>query len=202
MPEGFVSGLFAMGLFTAAAFSPIAVLILGKWRARPAALAEGTAAGAAPSLGRWGWRAPAAGLIFLALYYLFGYYVAWQSPELRAYYGGTDPGSFLAQMESVVRATPWMLPLQFVRGLGWVALGWLLIRSMRGPWWQQGLATAMVFAAPCLYLLLPNPIFPDAVRELHFAETLPYQFLFGLFLGWFLRARPESVASLSAVRAN
>jgi hypothetical protein len=186
MPEGLVSGLFVMGLFTAAVFSPIAVLTLGKWRSQALA---GEARNARLDIGAWGWRVAVAGMVFLALYYLFGYYIAWQDPELRAYYGGTDPGSFLAQMQSVVQGTPWMLPLQYVRGLLWVGLGMLIIRSMAGAWWQAGLAVALLFSVPSLYLLFPNPVMPDFPRITHLIETLPYQFMFGWFLAWFLRAR-------------
>ncbi len=201
MPEGFVAGLVAMGLFTSALFAPIAVLILGRWKPAPSpdrqeALRPGT------GLGRWAWRVPAAAAIYLALYYIFGYYVAWQSPELRAYYGGTDPGSFFLQMGGIVRTLPWMLAVQFARGLGWVVLGLLVIRSMRGPWWQGGLATALIFAVPSFYLLLPNPIMPEAVTRLHFIETLPYQLLFGFFLGWFFRARTPAVGHAAAVPAR
>ena len=140
-------------------------------------------------LGRWGWRVAAAGLVYLCLYYLFGYYIPWQNPEIRAYYGGTDPGSLLAQMKTVAQGTPWMIPFQFVRGVLWVLLGLLVVRSMRGPWWHAGLATAILFSVPALYLLFPNPVMPDFVRMTHLVETLPYQFLFGWFLAWFIGAR-------------
>jgi len=187
MPGSMVAGLFAMGLFVAAVFSPISVLVLGRWKARSPG---DDVPVAALDLGRWGWRVAAAGLVFLGLYYVFGYYIAWQDPELRAYYGGTDPGSFFAQMKSIVQGAPWMIPLQYVRGLMYVGLGLLVICAMRGPWWRAGLATAMIFAAPVLYLLMPNPVMPDFPRMTHFVETLPYQFLFGWFLAWFLHRSP------------
>jgi magnesium-transporting ATPase (P-type) len=186
MPAELLAGLLAMGCFVAVVFAPLCVLILGRWKSRAAIDDE-----QAPvlNLGRWGWRVAVAGLVFLCLYYLFGYYVAWQDPELRAYYGGTDPGSFLAQMKSVARDTPWMIPLQYVRGSLYVGLGLLVIVTMRGPWWRAGLAMAMLLAVPTLYLLLPNPVMPDFPRITHLVETLPYQFLFGWFLAWFLVAR-------------
>ena len=111
MPEGMLRGLFAMGLFAAAVFSPVAVLVLGKWKA-------GTADPVAPghreptSAGEWVWKTAVGGLVFLSLYYLFGYFVAWKNPSLRDFYGGTDPGSFFAQMSSIVESTPWMLSLR------------------------------------------------------------------------------------------
>jgi hypothetical protein len=186
MPQGMVQGLFLMGLVTAAVFSPIAVWILGKWKAAPG---SGDATGARLDLGPWAWKVLFAGLLFLVLYYVFGYYIAWQDPDLRAYYGGTDPGSFVAQMVSVMQATPWMVPLQFLRGLLWVGFGLLIIQSMRGSWWEAGLATSLLFAVPALYLLFPNPVMPDFPRMTHLVETLPYQFLFGWFLAWFVTGR-------------
>ena len=186
MSEGFLPGLFLMGFVVAAVFSPIAVVTLGKWKAIPQSMQVPD-----PDLrlGKWGWRIAAAGLVYLCLYYLFGYYVPWQDPEIRAYYGGTDPGSFLAQMKTVAQHTPWMIPFQFVRGVLWVLLGLLVMRSMRGPWWHAGLATAILFSVPALYLLFPNPIMPEFVRMTHLVETLPYQFLFAWFLAWFCGAR-------------
>jgi hypothetical protein len=39
--------------------------------------------------------------VYVVLYYLFGYYVAWQNPELRRYYTGiTELKSFYQLMRS------------------------------------------------------------------------------------------------------
>jgi hypothetical protein len=183
MPDGMLLGLFAMGFFAAAVFSPIAVLVLGKWKAGTAASA--TSGHREPtSAVEWAWKTAVGGLVFLSLYYLFGYFVAWKNPLLRDFYGGTDPGSFFAQMRSVVESTPWMLPYQYLRSLLWVALAVLVIRVMKGSWWQVGLAVSLLFTVPAFYLLLPNPMMPDAVRMAHLVETAPYQFLFGWFVVW------------------
>lgn len=191
MPQGLVTGLFIMGFFVAAMFSPIAILILGRWKKNPEL---GNADQNELILGKGGWRFLFAGLVFLCLYYLFGYYVAWQDADLRTYYGGTDPGSFIAQMHSVVSTTPWMVPIQYLRGLLWVGLGLLIITSMRGPRWHAGLACALLFSVPALYLLLPNPVMPDFPRITHLVETLPYQFLFGWFLSIFLVKKKRGIS--------
>ncbi len=181
MPPGMQSGIILMGLFSAVVFSPIIVLTLGRWQ-------PGTATGDEPnprlrmSWQSWAWKLPAGAAVMLALYYLFGYFVAWKNPVLRDYYGGTDPGTFLAQMRSIVRDTPWMVPLQFLRALVWVLLALPVIRMMRGRWWEAGLAVSLLFTVPVIYLLLPNPLMPDAVRLTHLVETAPYQFLFGWFV--------------------
>jgi hypothetical protein len=138
--------------------------------------------------------------VFASLYYLFGYYVAWKNPALREYYGGTDPGSFQAQMSGIIRDTPWMLPLQFARGLIWTLLAILGIRMMAARWWEAGLAVSLLFTAPAAYLLFPNPVMPETVRMTHLVETAPYQFLFGWFAAWlFTRGRKAPQAGESVV---
>ena len=37
------------------------------------------------------WKLAAIGVCYVALYLIFGYFVAWQNPALRDYYGGTAP---------------------------------------------------------------------------------------------------------------
>jgi hypothetical protein len=187
MPEGMLPGLFAMGFLTAAVFSPIAVVTLKRWELHandppPPHDGAGISAG----------KIAFCGLVFVALYYLFGYYVAWKNPAVREYYNGTDPGSFIAQMKSVVQGSPWMLPFQYVRALLWVGLALLVIRMMKGPWWEAGIATAVLFTVPSLYLLLPNPMMPEPVRMAHLVETVPYQFLYGWFAAWLFRSPGKS----------
>ena len=186
MPAGMLSGLFLMGLVSAAVFAPILVLVLGRWRSGEAV---GEPASPRPRMPvrAWAWKLALGAAVMLAIYYLFGYYVAWQNPVLRDYYGGTDPGTFFAQMRKVVTDTPWMVPFQYLRALLWVLLALPVIRMMRGRWWEAGLAVSLLFAVPALYLLLPNPLMPEAVRMTHLVETAPYQFLFGWFVAWLFR---------------
>ena len=186
MAPGMLQGIVLMGTFNALVFSPILVLVLGK--ARPDRALPGEARSGSPlPWTAWAWRLAAAAAVFTAFYYLFGYYVAWKNPAVREYYRGTDPGSFLAQMQGIVRDTPWMLPLQFVRGLLWTLLALPVIRMMKGRWWEMGLALSLLFAVPAAYLLFPNPVMPRDVRLAHLVETAPYQFLFGWFVAWLWR---------------
>src|SRR5882757_2690389 len=45
------------------------------------------------------WRVALLVVAFVFLYMLFGYFVAWQNPELRAYYGGPSWPTFLAALK-------------------------------------------------------------------------------------------------------
>jgi hypothetical protein len=179
-------GIVLMGTFNALVFSPILVLVLGRARS-DRAISHVPASRPPVPWTTWAWKLAAGAAVFTALYYVFGYYVAWKNPVLREYYGGTDPGSFLAQMRGIARNTPWMPPLQFVRGLLWVLLALPVIRMMNGRWWETGLALSLLFAVPAAYLLFPNPVMPEPVRMTHLVETAPYQFLFGWFVAWLYR---------------
>jgi hypothetical protein len=184
LPPGMLSGLFLVGAVFAALWSPLAVLILGKRRRE--GLNDGGNSRLSMPVKEWVWRLLLIAASHLVVYFTFGYFVAWKSPAVRAYYGGSDPGSFLMQMRTVLRDTPWLVPLQVVRAMLWTALAVPVIRMMKGRWWEAGLAVALLFAVVNSQLLLPNPLMPAEVRMVHLLETTSSNFLFGWLLVWWL----------------
>ena len=94
-PEN-MKGMLAMGGVFAVLLGPLAVWILGRWGRPSAAVSQPVAIPARA----WLWMLTAIGVCYVALYMIFGYFVAWQNPALRDYYGGTDPGSFVASHAS------------------------------------------------------------------------------------------------------
>ena len=184
LPEGFVARLFVLGFVFSAIFAPLAVLILGKYRSEETSQAQ---LRLQLSVGQWSLRLALIALIYVVVYFTFGYFIAWRSPAVRAYYGGTDPGSFLLQIRSVLRETPWLPALQILRGLLWAILAIPVIRMMKGQWWEAGLAVALLFGVVMnTQLLLPNPLMPYEVRMMHLLETATSNFLFGWVLVWLL----------------
>jgi hypothetical protein len=121
------------------------------------------------------------------IYFTFGYFIAWKSEAVRAYYGGNDPGNFFAHMSSLIRTEPLLFLLQLVRGLLWAAIAVPVIRMMKGDWWEAGLAVALLFAMTSALLLIPNPLMPPAVRMAHLLETSTSNFLFGWLVVLILR---------------
>lgn len=114
--------------------------------------------------------------------------MAWQSTELRAFYGGEDPGSFWLRMVSVVHTTPWLVAVQAVRGLLWGLMALLLAGTLSGPRWSAALLTAGVFMALfALPLAIPNPFMPEAVRQMHLIETVLSRGLYGFIAVWIVR---------------
>jgi hypothetical protein len=188
LPPGTVPRLFLMGVLIAVPFSVLAVLILGKRKTEIGDNQPNSRLVMPAS--EWAWKLVVIAVAYVILYFTFGYFVAWRHPGVPEYYGGTDPGSFLAQMKTVLRNTPWLVPFQILRAMCWVALALPVIRMLRGKWPETALSIGLLFAvvmnAP---LLLPNPYMPEPVRMAHLVETASSNFIFGILVGWLLTQR-------------
>jgi hypothetical protein len=175
LPQGMLSRLFIAGLIMAAVFSPLAVLILGKARAR----ATDTSARLVMPVNAWIVKLSLIAFAYVVIYFTFGYFIAWKSEAVRAFYGGNDPGSFITHIFSLIRTEPLLFVLQIARGLLWAAIAVPVVKMMKGEWWEAGLAVALLFAMTSALLLIPNPLMPPAVRMAHLLETSTSNFLFG-----------------------
>ena len=177
----------AMGLLVAVLFAPFAVWVLGGFgRATPEA-SEGSGERAHWSAARWVGTLAATTVVFIALYYLCGYYIAWQNAALRQFYSGTTAiRTFWGQIGWTWSSTPWMFPLQAGRALLFVALTLPAVGMLRGGARRVALGTALMYAAwdggPGL--ILPNPIMPASVAHSHAVELVVWGLLFGAFVGW------------------
>lgn len=120
-------------------------------------------------------------LVYPLIYFIFGYYVAWQNEAIRTYYNGVDYGGFFQHFSHILKENSWLYFFQVGRGLIWVMLAILIIRSMKGGVWEVGLLTGILFA---LIMndshLIPNPLMPTAVQKIHFIETASSNFIWGL----------------------
>jgi len=190
LPPGFLPRLFLMGALIAAPFSVLAVLVLGKRKAEtidaepnPRLIMSAT---------EWAWKLVVIAVAYVILYFTFGYFIAWRNPAVREYYGGIDPGSFVAQMGTVLRNTPWLVPFQILRAMFWVALALPVIRMMKGRWPETAVTIGLLFSVVMnAQLLLPNPYMPEPVRMAHLVETASSNLIFGVFVGWLLTPTPH-----------
>ena len=193
LPPGMLPRLFLSGAIIAALFSSLAVLILGKRTSNPTESNRHSRLDM--PVGEWVGKLSLIVIAYLVIYFTFGYFIAWKNAAVRAYYGGSDPGSFIAQMSSVLRDTPLLLPLQAMRAMLWVAIAVPVIRMMKGQWWETGLAVALLFAVVMnSQLLLPNPYMPQEVRMVHLLETATSNFLFGWLIVLILRGWRQSAS--------
>jgi hypothetical protein len=140
-------------------------------------------------LKEWLWKLGVIYLAYLVLYYTAGYFIAWQNPEVRAFYGA--PGEalpFLQQMWHIFTTDPWLTPYQLLRTLIWVAGAYLIVRGSRLPMWQTALIVGLMLSVPQnIGHLLPNSLIPlNSVRISHLIETASSTFVFGLIVTWLL----------------
>lgn len=190
MGPGMVRAIFVQGAIATALFAPLAVLVLGKWRdAMPAVVSPAAARMRAASAA---WRIALLVIAFVFLYMFFGYYVAWQNPELRKYYAGPEWPTFFAAMKGNWLNSRWIFPLASFRALLFVAFMYPLIRMLHVARWESALATALFLASWTTVLLLPNPLMPASVARSHFWETLAFSLVFGTLLGWLLSTPPST----------
>jgi hypothetical protein len=180
LPSEMIPRIVLAGLVHACLWIPLAVWILGRGKSGGV---DDPGPPASRIAGLESWKLPVAAIVYVFVYFLFGYYIAWRSPAVRAYYGGTDPGSFWVQFLGVLRDTPWLPLAQVVRGAAWALIGVAVLRSLRGSLVERALAIGALFGIVMTAgLLLPNPYMPYAVRMAHLAETSSSNFLFGVFV--------------------
>jgi hypothetical protein len=187
LPPGMLPRLFLMGAVIAAPFSVLAVLILGKRKGETVDIQQHSRLAMPAS--EWAWKLAVIAIVYVILYFTFGYYIAWRNPAVVEYYSGIDEGSFPAHMRTVVRDTPLLIPFQILRAMFWVVLASFVICLMKGEWRETALVVALLFGvvmtAP---LLLANPYMPEPVRMAHLVETASSNFIFGIFITWLLTA--------------
>ncbi len=192
--------LFLMGVPNAFVFIPLAVWILGKGRD-----AKDTLLPPASDMPAGQWLAKLAALVvsYLVLYLGAGYFIAWQNPALRAFYG--QPGEvlpFFEQMAGIVNHDPMMLPLQVLRSLLWIVCALPIIRGSKVNAWWTALAVGLLFSIPQnISLIIANPLMPIAsVRMSHLIETSSSTFIFGAIAVWLLHRGHTSFGDLIGIQ--
>lgn len=199
LPHGMLPALFLQGAIMTALFAPLAVLVLGRWRATSAV------PDSAPPLPRRAssalWRLATLVVAFVFLYMFFGYYIAWQNPALRQFYGGPQYPSFYAALKANWMNHSWIYPLQVFRALLFAACMYPLIRMLRASRGEKALAMALFLSVWTVALLLPNPLMPPAVAHSHFYETLGFSLIFGALAGWLLSSPAQTSSPGDSIHA-
>lgn len=182
--------LFLQGIPIAFIFVPVAVLVMGRLRA-PAKGSDSPEL-VSLTLREWLWRLGLIYVAYLVLYYSAGHFIAWQNPDVRAFYGSPgDARPFLQQMAYIFLNDPWLTPYQLLRTLIWVAGAYPIIRGSRLALWQTALIVGLALSVPQnIGHILPNSLIPlNSVRISHLIETASSTFVFGLVITWLLYPR-------------
>jgi hypothetical protein len=198
MPLDFILAQFVIGAALAIVGVPLAVLLFGK--AKRGQERRPVKRGARISGSEWVWKLGAVILLYELLYFGFGYYVAWRNPAVQAFYQGTDPGSFLAQMKNVATQTPTLIPFQALRALLWTAFALPVINMLQEKPSLGALLTGLLLSLPMnVPHIVPNPYMPPAVRAAHFVETTSSTFIFGVLMFWLFHRSHQSLEDLFGV---
>lgn len=187
--------LFLMGLSIPLIYIPLAIVICNKWRRRNNKIVYKYMQIPPKQLFL---KLGVLAIIYLVIYWLAGYFIAWQNPELRAFYG--SPGEklpFMAHTVERLRNSPDLFLLQLVRGVLFAIIAMPLIIGSRVNLWVTALLVASLLGIPHLVHIMPNPLMPAAsVRFSHMIETATSTFLYGLIIVWLLHRRHYSLRDL------
>lgn len=178
-----MTSIILTGFLTALFFSFLAVLIMGKMR-KPTE--DQPSAGVLIfSAKDWATRLVLLPLAYLAIYFLFGYFIAWQSPDVRQLYtGSTAIEPFFTHLANIFQGDATIIPFQFMRGLIWIGLAFPVLRMTKGSAWEKAIVIGLLFGLLLTtQLMFPNPYMPAPVRLAHFIETSTSTFLYGVFIG-------------------
>ena len=124
------------------------------------------------------------GIIYLCVYMLFGYFVAWQFEELRIFYSGsTEKLSFWEKLVNNVKTNPIIFPFQILRGILF-GIAIIPIKNMVSKNKMVFITSVcLVYLCTAVVLIIPNALFPDMVRIAHLIEMSSSMLLFGIIVG-------------------
>ncbi|GHU70592.1 hypothetical protein FACS189450_05270 [Spirochaetia bacterium] len=124
------------------------------------------------------------GIIYLFVYMIFGYFVAWQFEELRIFYSNSaEKLGFFEHLLSNLQANPVIYPFQILRGILFGVFVLPLINMVNKNKRVFITSVCLVYLCTAVMLIIPNALFPDIVRIGHLIEMTGSMFLFGIITG-------------------
>jgi hypothetical protein len=171
------------GFGTALVFTLIVTLLVGGFARRPRP-EPGFAVQTDRTVRMGAWLAAA----YFVLYELFGYYVAWQSQQVRLFYGGpAQLNSAINQYALTLMTRPEFPVFQYFRGVLWLLCLIPLFKGFSGKRFELVILSFLALAyLPTIQLTFPNPLMPAGVTLAHFWETSISTGIFGALCAWFV----------------
>jgi hypothetical protein len=169
------------GLLTSVIFTFFVTLIGGGFskKARPKAFFS-IQSNLAVRAGAW------LALVYVVLYFLFGYFVAWQSQDVRLFYGGpAELNSFFNQIRQFLMDRPEVPVFQYFRAVLWMLCLVPLFQGFSGKRIELTILSGLSLALlPTVQLSFPNPLMPVGVSQAHFWEVSISTGIFGALCAW------------------
>lgn len=151
------------------------------------------------------WKLIVIASAYLVLYWVTGYFIAWQNPNLRAFY--ESPGEivpFWKHTENTLHTNPGLFPFQILRAMLWTLCTLPIVRGSKfNIWWTTVLLGLFLTIPQCLGLLIENPLIPNAsVRFSHMIEGVISNFIFAAIIAWLLHREHKSFQNLFGIKLN
>ncbi len=188
MPISGIQSILISGFILSFIFSPLMVFFSGKFRRQHH---EQDWASSSLKVRDLIWKsAILAIIVYPLLYFLAGYYIAWQSEAVRLFYTGSfEMNSFGTVTIENLRSG--LYGFQILRGLLWIGLAIPVYIMTEGSYLAKGFILGLLFALLMnVQHLLPNPYFPEEVSTIHFIETASSNFIWGFVIAWFFNWSP------------
>ena len=175
--------LIFRGLLTSALFTLLVTWMVGGFSKRPRLQAQFTVTNDDAVRAGW-WLAFA----YTILYFLFGYYVAWQIQDLRLFYGGpAEINGFFEQLGLTFMSKPEIIVFQYFRGVLWMLCLIPLFKGFVGKRLELVILSGVALALlPTAQLAFANPLMPAAISMGHFWEVSISTGIFGALCAWFV----------------
>lgn len=143
-------------------------------------------------------------IFYPLIYFLFGYFVAWQFPGVREFYfDSTTILPFFEHMRTTLTANPTLIFWQMGRGALWLLIALPVIRMMKGTAGEVAITVGLIFALVMnSQHLLPNPYMPATIRLPHFIETASSNFIWGILITWLMYRSHVSLADVFKKQVN
>ena len=135
--------------------------------------------------------------VYVILYMLFGYFVAWQSREVRLFYGGPEHlNSLFGQWRNSLIDMPELPFFQYCRGFLWIGCLVPFFRGFTGGRRELVILSALILGLiPTVQLFYPNPLMPSGVSVYHFVEVTVSNGIFGAITAWLIPVQIPAVLS-------
>jgi hypothetical protein len=181
--------LILRGFVSALIFTLIVTLLVGGFGRRPRP-PRGFAVHVDHAVRMGAWLAA----VYFVLYELFGYYVAWQSQQVRLFYGGpAQLNSAVSQYALTLMTRPEFPVFQYFRGVLWLLCLIPLFKGFSGRRLELVILSFLALAyLPTIQLMFPNPLMPARVALAHFWETSISTGIFGGLCAWFVPVKAPS----------
>jgi hypothetical protein len=171
--------LFLRPLITSITFIPLAIWVLGKWKQHTNNVESHTP-------GNLNWKKILSlSIAYVVIYFVFGYFVAWQFEEVRIFYSGSSENAgFIGGIKQTLQTDAIFFPFQLLRGFLWIIIGLPITLYLKGSKREKITACIILYSIPAVQLVVDNPFMPQQVRIAHLLEVATSNGLFGLLIGY------------------